>query len=65
MLLESSERVAVVIRSLPEIVTFAMNGEEGLIEALYVSRFGAPAARLISIRLPEPSTPRAHAFKCQ
>jgi hypothetical protein len=64
MLLENSEPVAVLIHSPPEIMTFAMNGEDDLIEVPIVPRFGT-AAELIGIRLPKLSTPRAHGFVCQ
>jgi hypothetical protein len=67
MLLENFEPVAILIHSPPEIerMTFAMNGEEDLIEVPFVARFGVPAVELIGIRLPKLSTPRAHRFVCQ
>jgi hypothetical protein len=58
MLLDNIEHVAVLIHGPPALMTFTMNGEEGLIEILLVNRFGAPAAELIGICLPELSTPR-------
>jgi hypothetical protein len=56
MSLENIERVAVLIHSPPERMTFAKHGEEGLIELPFISRFGALEAERIGIPLPDLST---------
>jgi hypothetical protein len=65
MLLANIEQVAVLIYSPTEIMTFAMNGEEDLIDVSFVARFGGPAAELISICMPILLPLRAHGFVCQ
>jgi formate hydrogenlyase transcriptional activator len=56
MLLENIERVAALIHSPLERMTFAMHGEEDLIELPFVSRFGVLEAERIGIPLPGLST---------
>jgi hypothetical protein len=67
-LLENIEHVVVLIHSPPEIMMFAINGEEDLIDVIdmpFVDRFGAAVAGLISICLPKLSTARVLGFVCQ
>jgi hypothetical protein len=59
---EDIEHLAVLIYGPPPIVTFAMNGEEDLIEMPRVARLGAPATELIGIRLPELPAPLPDRF---
>jgi hypothetical protein len=46
-------------KSPPEIMTFAINGEEDPIEVSFVAKFGTPAAGLIGMGLRKLSIPRA------
>ena len=52
-------------KSPPEIMTFAISGEEEPIEVSFVAKFRAPAAEPIGIGLRKLSMPRAHGFVCQ
>jgi hypothetical protein len=54
---EALAHLAVLIHGPPPIVTFAMNGEEDLIERPLVTRLGAPATELIGRRWPELPAP--------
>jgi hypothetical protein len=59
---ENIQDVAVLIDRPPEIVTFAADGEEDLIQMPLIARLGASAPQLIGIDLPELPAPIAHRF---
>jgi hypothetical protein len=54
--------VAVLIDRPPQIVTFAVDGEEDLIQMPLIARPGPSAPQLIGVGLPEFPAPIAHSF---
>jgi hypothetical protein len=59
---EDIEDMTLLVKSAPQIVTFAVAGEKDFVQVPLVPRSGAPPAELIGIGLPEGPAPIPHGF---
>jgi hypothetical protein len=59
---ENIQHVAVLIHGSPEVMAFAMNRQENLVQVPFVTRSGAPVTQLVSILLAELAAPLADRF---